>query len=312
MSKRTGAHARVRGGAFVVCGALAVLVATPARAADEVQVYGIANFGGTGQCGKSEMTHSVHTETAAAFRAPFDLLKPLGKWDEVATLNNSSAKGSLFQDSTKISGGADATSNTGIDDADVLYVHTHGSHTGPGLDMSSLPWKTVGPAFSTLSMGNNSFACGVRTDKDMLLGNTGGDADIAVIKACQSGDYGVWKFGGYSSLKTGSGSFTMWNAFHGDSSCGGHVTDYVGDYSANSMNNGVGENWLEEAYDGAFWAWEDDDCPVSIVWGSSKAVRRSMYENGGFRDRKDTGTKSGSTYFYVAGCDPDNGVQLPE
>jgi len=302
----------VRGGAGIVCAALAVLAASPAQAANEVQVYGIANFGGSNQCGNSDMTHSVHTETAATFRATFDMYKLAMLWDETATLNNSNAKGSLFQDASKKASGADTTANAGGDEADVIYVHTHGGHTGPTYDLSVFPPKASGPAYSSLSMGNASFACSVRTDSDMLWGNTGGDLDIAVIKACQSGDYGVWKFGGYSSMKTSTSSLTMWNAFHGDSSCGGHVTDYVGDYAATSMNNGVGENWIDEAYDGAFWPWEDDDCPVSIVWGSSKTARKNMYENGGFRDRKDTGTKSGSTYFYVAGCDPDHGSKLPE
>lgn len=299
-------------GAGFVCAALLALASAPAQAADEVQVYGIANFGGAGQCGKSDMTHSVHTATAAAFRAPFDLYKATLQWDEVATLNNTSAKGDLFQDSTKQASGIDGTANSGIDDADVMYLHTHGSHTGPSVDWSVFPPKLYGPAYSTLSMGNSSFACGVRTDKDMLMGNTGGDLDIAVIKACQSGDYGVWHYGGYSSMRTSAGSLTVWNAFHGDSSCGNHVTDYVGDYSATSMNNGVGENWIDEAYDGAFWPWEDDDCPVSIVWGSSKSVRKTMYEYGGFKDRKDTGTKSGSSYYFIAGCDPVNGSKLPE
>ncbi len=47
----------------------------------------------------------------------------------------------------------------------------------------------------------------------------------------------------------------MWNAFHGNSSCGNHVKRYVED----SLYNGVGENWLDEAYD---WDWgsNNDDC----------------------------------------------------
>jgi hypothetical protein len=312
MFEKRRASALGRGGVVILTGALCVLASGRAQAADEVQVYGIANFGGAGQCGTSDMTHSVHTATAAAFRAPFDLFKLASLWDETATINNSSAKGSLFQDASKKATGADTALDTGADEADVIYLHTHGNHTGPSIDTSVFPPKLVGPAFSKLSMGNSSFTCGARTDTDMLWGQSGGDLDIAVIKACQSGDHEVWSFGGYNSMQSSSGSLSMWNAFHGDSSCGGNVTDYVGDYAATSMSNGVGENWIDDAYDGAFWPWEDDDCPVSIVWGSSKSVRKNMFENGGFRDRKDTGSKSGSTYFFVAGCDPDHGSKLPE
>lgn len=289
----------LRGVPVIVCVAALLLPAT-ASAADEVHVYGIANFGGSGQCGKADMTHSVHTSTAAAFRAPFELLQLGGLWDEISTRNNSSARGTYFTDASKNANGDDHAAGSGADEADVIYVHTHGGHDLDG---------------TALSMGNASYMCEVRTDSHMLFGQGGAghDLDIAVIKACQSGDYQTWKLGGYGPDFTDpSSGFTVWNAFHGDSSCGGHVTSYVGDYSATSMNNGVGENWLDEAYDGAFWWWEYDDCPVSIVSGSSKSARKTMYEWGGFRDRKNTGSKTGSTYFYVAGCDPDHGVKLPE
>ena len=277
------------------------LLSGAALAANEVVVYGIANFGGAGQCGSSDMTHSVHTSTAAAFRNQFSFMQSLGLWDEVYTRNNSSARGSYFEDLSKQASGQDTAANAGADDVDVVYVHTHGGHS-------------VSPAYSSLSMGNSSYDCSVRTDQDMLFGNVAGngDLDIAVVKACQSADYDTWLNGGYRQQFTNAtSSFTMWNGFHGDSSCGGHVTDYVGDYTASSFNNGVGENWLDEAYDGAFWPWETDDCPVSIVMGDSRAKRVHMYEWGGFRDRENTGNKTGSTYFYISGCDPDHGRALP-
>jgi hypothetical protein len=71
----------------------------------------------------------------------------------------------------------------------------------------------------------------------------------------------------------------------------------------------VGENWIDEAYD---WGVLEDDCPVSIVFGSSKSARRDMFTYGGWRDRKNTGSKTGSTIFYVRGCNPDNGSKLPD
>src|SRR6185295_11822800 len=97
-----------------------------------------------------------------------------------------------------------------------------------------------------------------------------------------------------------SSSFKMWNGFHGDSSCGDHVTEYVRNYASLSMDVGAGDNWLDIAYDGAFWPWETDDCPVSIVFGSPYALRSNMNQNGGFLSRPDTGAKTGSTYFYVS------------
>ena len=275
--------------------------AAPAGAANEVQVYGIAQFGGAGQCGSTGMTHPVHTSTAAAFAGPFAVMRLFGAWDSIDTLNNSNARSSYFTDATKAGTcactAADAAANAGLDEADVVYVHTHGGHSESS------------PAQSSLSMGKSGtgLVCSARTDLNMLWNS---DLDIAVIKACQSGDYDTWANGGYRQKFTNGGSpFRMWNAFHGDSSCGSHVTSYVSNYAWESFHDGVGENWLDEAYDSE--GPDQDDCPVSIVIGSSHSARVNLFENGGWLDRKSTGDKTGSTIFYFLGCDPDNGRKLP-
>jgi hypothetical protein len=288
---------RLRVGLWAVI--VLMFAAWPAIAARETHVYGIANFGGSGQCGSSGMTHPVHTATAAAFASWFNALKTVGLWDDVETLNNTAARGSYFTDKSKAAAcgctGDDAHTDKGADEADVIYVHTHGSHSESS------------PAFSSLSMGNSGYDCSVRTDHNMLWNS---DLDIAVIKACQSGDYDTWKNGGYRQQFTNSTSgFRMWNAFHGDSSCGDHVTSYVTWYVQSSTFDGVGENWLDAAYD-VDPGDENDDCPVSIVMGNSHSARVNLFENGGWKDIKDTGAKTGSTYFYFRGCNPSSGRKL--
>ncbi|RYZ39141.1 MAG: hypothetical protein EOO71_21275 [Myxococcaceae bacterium] len=278
--------------------ALAGALLLPAAAlANETHVYGIANFGGAGQCDAS--SHSVHTKTAAEFAGYFNSLVSNGLWTDVRTINNSSARTDLWTDASKGSAtnAKDTQSNAGVDDANVLFVHTHGGHNESFLR-------------SWLVMGTNADACEAITDIHMNLGN--GKLNIAVVKACQSGDYQVWKQGGYrQAMVTSTSGFSMWNAFHGDSSCGNFVKRYVKRYVANSRGDGVGENWIDEAYD-----WDigknNDDCPVSIVFGETEAQRVAMFEAGGWRDRKNTGRKIASTYFYVGGCDPDNGQKLPD
>lgn len=277
--------------------ALAGALLLPAAAlANETHVYGIASFGGAGQCNAD--SHSVHTKTAAEFAGYFNGLVNQGLWSDVRTLNNTSARTDLWTDLSKgsVTNAKDTQANAGVDDADVLFVHTHGGHSLPDLR-------------SWLVMGSNADACSAITDAHMSLGN--GKLNIAVVKACQSGDYEVWKQRGYMELVTSTSNFSMWNAFHGDSSCGGFVKRYVKRYAANSRSDGVGENWIDEAYD-----WDlgknNDDCPVSIVFGDTKAARLAMFENGGWRDRKNTGPKVHSTFFSVQGCDPDNGMKLPE
>jgi len=272
----------------------------PAMAARETHVYGIANFGGSGQCGSPSQTHPVHVDTAAAFAAWFTVLKAEGLWDDVRIRDNSSARGSYFTDKSKAGScgctADDTHTNSGADDADVIYVHTHGSHS-------------ESPAFSSLSMGNSTYDCSARTSENMLWNS---DLDLAVIKACQSGDYDTWKNGGYrQQFTTHNSVFRMWNAFHGDSSCGDKVTTYVKWYVSSSTFDGAGENWLDAAYDDNAGD-GDDDCPVSIVIGETHNKRVSLFENGGWKDRKDTGDKTGSTYFYFKGCAPSKGRKLPD
>ncbi len=277
------------------------LAAGESHAYDETHAYGVANFGGSGECSGAS-THSIHEDTADAFDDHFDDLVADGDWNQSYQRNNTSVRGSYWTDSSKAGDCSctadDTRASYGADEADVIFIHTHGSHK----DGASTNYSKIG-------MGNSSYDCWVRTDDNMLFNS---DLEIAVIKACQSGDYEVWQNGGYrQQITTTSSSFTMWNAFHGDSSCGSKVKRYVKRYAEDSDSNGVGENWIDEAYD-KDWGSNNDDCPVSIVFGSTSSKRENMYEWGGWRDRKDTGSKTGSTIFYIGGCDPSSGISLPE
>lgn len=272
------------------------LLASAALAWDETQSYGVANFGGAGECGSKGQTHSVHTKTSKAFDDAFDDLQASGKWDTSHMRDNKSSRGSYWEDPGKQASGDDLRVDYGIDDADVIYIHTHGGHSLSGTPRS---W---------LSMGNSGYDCSVSTSADMFFDS---DLDIAVIKACQSGDFDVWQAGGYRQQLTDSSSqFRMWNAFHGNSSCGNFVKRYVDRYATNSTYDGVGENWIDEAYD-KDWGADNDDCPTSIVLGSSGANRDAMFEWGGWRDRKNTGSRTGSSIYYVGGCEPSGGNKLP-
>jgi len=272
--------------------ALAFALPQAALALDETHVYGIANFDGAGECTNGS-THTRHETTAALFALPFQVYAPLGLWDETFTLNNLSARGSYFTDSTKAAAcgctADDLNVDHGTDDADVLFVHTHGGHSG-----------AASPPYTSLSMGNASYDCSVRTSDNMKFGQ---DLDIAVVKACQSGNYDVWSGGGYRQQLTNSSStLSIWNAFDGNSSCSSATETAVSSYAWGSLSNGVGDNWIDLFYDDDAAA-DSDDCPTSIVMGSSLSLRSDMYSNGGFWDRKDTGNKTGSTIHYIGGCD---------
>ncbi len=287
-------HATLLLGAFAIAA-----LSTSAFAWDETHTYGIADFGGTGECGSSNQSHSVHEKTADRFSDHFDDLMSSGDWDDVDDRNNTAARGSYWTDSSKTGTCACTADDTrggyGADEPDVFFVHTHGGHR-------TSDWS------SHILTGNNSYDCRPRTNDNMLFNS---DTEIAVVKTCQSGDYQVWQNGGYrQQFTTTASTFTMWNAFHGDSSCGSRVKTYVKGYAESSDYNGVGENWIDEAYDWDLGS-NNDDCPTSIVMGSNGANRDLMFEYGGWLDRKNTGSKIGSTIYYVSGCDPSNGITLP-
>ena len=303
--------------------AAVLLTATPAKAVQEVTVYGVANFGGAGECGGGFTSHARHTTSAANFRAPFNTMIAAGTWDEANTNNNLDAHGTYFTDPAEGSStdhsccesyqsascsclGQDGNSGTGADQGDIFFIHTHGgsTHLDEITDGGTVPYMG-------LQMGNTSYDCRPRSHQDWELGNGTGDLEIAVVEACQSMDYEVWDDGGHWQFSESSSVFNMFNAYHGNVSCSDSRTAEIGDYSDASIFDGAGDNWLDMMYSNTAAA-NGDNCPVSVVFGSSDgALRQHMYDYGGWRDREDTGSKTNSTIFYIGGCDPAGGSVLP-
>jgi hypothetical protein len=278
-----------------------------ASPSDNARAYGISNFGGVNQCGSSGQTHSAHSDSAAAFKAQMSFMTQFQLWGGTTQISSGNAGSNLFTDPTR-SGQCSCSQQQdasffGLDSSPVAYIHTHGGHA------------TAGKGKSFFLMGNNTGGnnCFTGTDTNFLFGDPAGAGklEIAIVKACQGADFDVFSQGGYRAMVPANSRFQVYNGFHGDSSCGGFVSSYVQEYVANSFGDGVGENWLDSAYDYDFFG--NDDCPSSIVYGNSKSARQTMFANGGFIDRKLTNaSKIGSTYFFVAGCAPLNGRKLPE
>lgn len=303
--------------------AILAAVPTSAHANNEVTVYGVANFGGAGECGGGFASHARHTTSAANFRAPFDTLLAAGQWDECNTKNNLNARGSYFTDPAEGSStsssccesyqpstcnceGKDEQASVGVDQGDIFFIHTHGGSTH--IDEAG---NTSGVAYMGLQMGNESYDCRPRSHQDWEFGNgVNGDLEIAVVEACQSMDYEVWDAGGHWLFSQQDSTFTMFNAYHGNVSCSDGRTADIGTYADTSVYDGAGDNWLDLMYSNSASA-DGDNCPVSVVFGHTAAERDAMYNLGGWRDRKATGTKDHSTIYYIGGCDPGGGSVLP-
>jgi hypothetical protein len=53
------------------------------------------------------------------------------------------------------------------------------------------------------------------------------------------------------------------------------------------------------------WDPPGDNCPMVNIWGSSATNCDNQYNNGGFKDFKDTGTHTVRKLYWVGGCDPN-------
>ena len=125
----------------------------------------------------------------------------------------------------------------------------------------------------------------------------------------QASDYNAHT--GFFEILSAASSLRMYLGFHGiarDRADSTKDKNFVSD----SKHNDIGENFLDEMYRSDSIGWSYEQCPMAIVFGASRTQRRDMYLNGGFKDRKDTGPKTGATLWYIAGCNPEGGVTLPD
>ena len=134
-------------------------------------------------CGGME-SHSVHTKTASTFAQYFHDLRDQGLWSHVNTRTNTGVYAPLWNDVTILGtdDGRDHAQTGGIDDGNVLFIHTHGSHGAP---------TDTDNGWSALAMGSRADGCWAWTSYAMRLGNehpdgSRGRLNIAVVKACQS------------------------------------------------------------------------------------------------------------------------------
>lgn len=305
---RTGTAGRRASSALA---ALAITLGAGGALANEMVVYGVSNFGGTGECSGDDLP-SFSTEVDT-IKGRFDDWIASGDWTSSRSFKNTGVDKIDIADAAKLSGGADTADPGGIDHVDVGFLLTHGA----------AEWGSR--VYSRWVMGSNSYGsgswtdCRVFSDTDVSWGNSGSnDLEVFISRSCESAQYEVWRAGvtdpaepAYFSVRTSTGTLSTYLGFHGDAYSGAsHVTE-MDNYVQHSLHDGIGENWLDYLYDPDPGA-NDDQCPSAIVFGSTATLRDHMYTWGGFRDREDTGTKGAATYYYVKGCDPLNGQALPD
>ena len=145
---------------------------------------------------------------------------------------------------------------------------------------------------------------------EILLGNTGAYDFIA--SACRTAQKCAYAAGVMrkAGLDSGSALF-VWTGHHGSAWDTGGQAAAVGDFASASRVDGLGVHWVEERHVDQSGA-DSDHCPAVVVRRSSQNKRNEIYYDAGFTDRIDGGaTSTGTTYYYVAGCDPADASALP-
>lgn len=217
--------------------------------------------------------------------------------------------------------------------ADTIFITTHGWTGCMELDPPYLDgeWQCCGDPgtgcgasydcgtynYSRFTMGDSlGNGCYIYTNErdashpgNIYFGNTitgqgTGDANIFFTTSCNSIDPCVRHYGGYNDMD--AGGFNTYLGFYGrhDFSTGG--TDAFDAFLTDATNNQIGSEWLtHQHYPNGEASPKGDVCPMALIWGSSASNCDYMFDYGGFKDFKNTGTHTTKVMYWVGGCDPN-------
>jgi hypothetical protein len=319
-----------------------VLFAAPSYSLYEVSIFRVSAFGDPGECYGDDSTLNHYWTDLVSARAD-----DTWDYDDIGFVQvNSAVDSEDFTDYTRFtSWGDDMDYSDGTDWADTVFITTHGYSKCMELvdpyDESTGDWLCCGhdgyncgrdPAdypdfscssnnYSRFTMGDNSTGrCYVFTNDNggdpgnIYLGNTitgqgTGDANVFFTTACDSLDPCVRHLGGYDDMD--AGSFNTYLGFYGrhDFAQGGTVAFNA--FLTGATNDAIGSEWLSHEYYLNGGGNDGYVCPMVLIWGSSSSNCDNMYNNGGFKDFKDTGSHTTTKMYWVGGCDPeDEGYDL--
>lgn len=266
----------------------------------ESVAFSVGSFNGSGECSCTSSDGKACSEGSWFENAAISFdngMEEIG-YAQTKRWHNQQVDGKDFVDPDLYSYGRDYHDDQGTDFADVIFLSTHG-----GAKCESPTYRS----WWTMGASNTGETCSPRTDQHVQWGDE--DANVAMFMACQSAQKCVWENDGYDQIATGS--FSTLLGFHGFSWQTDANVSRINNHIVSSENDHIGDNWVDDMTYIHNWSWQDpEQCGVAIVWGSSSSKRDNQYYWGGFKDFNDTGSKTGSTYYYISGCDPEGGVSL--
>jgi hypothetical protein len=291
--------------AWVAALGLAVASGGAARA-QEMSAFGINLFGlGANECGSTDPVDGSVTADLSFCDDWVDVMEDsfdAEGWNQTENRTNTEVDGRDWTDASLETWGQDDVDPFGTDFAEVTMLCSHG---GSAANVNS---------FFLMGDDDAGEDCTPETDDNILFGDTaGGDLEVAILGTCESAQFSVWDTTGYFDVLDSDGSFNTWLGFHGVSYDSNNDTNRFEDYVTDSFANGLGDNFLDELHRNPIGA-DNSQCPVAIVFCELEADCDTQFDFGGFDDRHkvaSTDAKVLSKIFFIGGCDPDDGIELP-
>jgi hypothetical protein len=248
---------------------------------------------------------------ADAVDSAYDALVNIGyNSDRVRKNKNAGVDGRDWLDMAVRPWGADAVAPYGTDFADVVFYSGHGQ-----ADCSD----QYGVYASSITMGaadvipdpytQNTETCAPDFESEIRFGNSGGgeEANVLVMLSCQTLQYCVATNGVFDSVV--HGRFNTIVGFHGDADDSSTNVDKVGVYIVSAEWNGIGDDWIDIMNYSPLFG--NQHCGTVLIYGANETECDDQFDYGGYKDFHDTGQLSGSTYYWIQGCDPLGGPELP-
>lgn len=279
-----------RRGRLAIWAAVALLLGGPnlATADYETVAFGVEEYAGPGECGQGPPLDYTWDMAQS-----WDLyMETVADYDVATKYANDNVDPEDFIDYYDDEG----TSPTGTDWADVVFFAGHGRATCDALN----------DGYTTLMTGDDvGVDCEVRiggSTNEVVFGSGGSssDANMMFMHASESLAHCVVEDAVIDDIDDGEAGtqFTLLAGFHNSPDDEGSNPGEIEAFIGNSVTNDVGWSWIYVL------ANRDEDnnaeCTSLVITSSSLSNANNLFNNGGLKDLKDTGTHS--TYWYYSNC----------
>jgi len=214
-------------------------------------------------------------------------------WLHDGFYRNGSRVDSDFTDPSLVAWGNDDADDK-ADEPDALMVALHGSE-----DPIDLRWR------GRMRMNEPGDGNCRAYQGSMRFGDT--DLEFLHLSSCHSMDEDVW----WDEWNTSFAGLHLVTGFHGIMWIDEGYADRYEEFSDDSFDDSIAEEWVESHYDGAFWPGEYDHCPVSRGVGSSENDLWYRMDHEEYDNVFSDPVANWRGVIWIEGCDPKSDPALP-